>query len=70
MKPCIIHDALHSPGWTRADTTTPFRTFSATLSLAKEVMVSSSQLLPANVWHNTRRRKRLEMTGSCSSLVK
>ena len=66
MMPSIIQEALLSPGWTRAEITTPFRRRMASGSAVNEVTVSISTVLPASVSHNGRRRKRFEVVGSVS----
>jgi len=67
MIPFIMYDALVSPGWTRADTTTPLREASASGSAVNDVIVSSSTVFPASVSQSGRRRKRLRVFGSSSS---
>ena len=67
MIPCIMYEALDSPGWTRAEITTPLRRRIASASEAKLVIVRVSIVLPASVSHSGRRRKRLAVLGSVSS---
>ena len=66
MMPCIIQDALASPGCTRDEMTTPLRFRIASPSDVKDVIVSISTVLPESVSHSGRRRNRFVAEGSSS----
>ena len=65
--PCIIHDALLSPGWTRAETQTTRRAPICSAVAARSVTQRQSHSFPASVVHSRSRRTCRPRDGSAPS---